>query len=138
MVEPHCLLFRHTYRRYLSTVITANNRVHDSQSVKIPDNRFYSLLVDVVGEQDTGILHKGGNVGRFTSWRCTHVEDPLVLLGLQRHHRQETRGTLDDVMTRQILWRRAHRNLGRINNQSDLRPFTDRVEIYASVYQCLE
>ena len=60
-------------------------------------------LAEIVGEDETGVLHEGGNVGGLATRSGSHVEDTLVGLRGEGHNGQERRCRLDHVLTRKVL-----------------------------------
>lgn len=84
----------------LPSVDGSDDRIHDAHAVKIADDGFNAIFVDVVGEQDAGVFHDGGDVRGFAARRGGHVQDALVFLRGEGHHREQTGRALDYVVAR--------------------------------------
>ncbi|KAH3659545.1 hypothetical protein OGATHE_005590 [Ogataea polymorpha] len=123
--------------RKLARIIVADHSVGAPQTMNIGDQRLGSCFVGVVREHTPGVLHESRNVGRFSARSSCHVQNPLVFLRIQGHHRQERRGGLKDVMSSQILRGGSDRNLRVKHLESDFSPWPYWLQINSLVDQGL-
>ena len=66
--------------------------------MQISDNGLGSVFVGVVCVEESGVLHELCHVSCLATGGAGHVQDPLVLLGRQRHHGKQGRRTLENVV----------------------------------------
>lgn len=78
-----------------------NDRVVDSESVQIADDRRAALQVRVVCEQHSRILHQRRDVTRLASWGSAHVQH--MKLYFQKVHHLHTKTRFQNVIYRNIL-----------------------------------
>lgn len=74
------LIIQVAYLGDLSRVQIANDRVGDSHTMEITNDRVESLSIDVVGDQTAGVAHQRRNVRGLAAWRRAHIHDLFVLL----------------------------------------------------------
>lgn len=73
------------------------------------------------------------NVGGFPARGTRHVEDALALCRGEGHDRQEAASTLENVVAREVLWGGADRD-GRVkDDEADLGPLAEGLEVHAAV-----
>ena len=57
----------------LPSILADHDCVGDAQTVTVGVERLESLLLDVVGDKDSRVLHQLGDVRSLTAWGCRHV-----------------------------------------------------------------
>ena len=78
------------------------------------------------------------NMWWFSSRCCTHIQNPLILLWSKSHDRKQAWCTLYYIMPSKIFWCGSNRNRWRINDQTNLSPLANWVQIHTPVYKGLE
>lgn len=78
------------------------------------------------------------NMWRFSARCCTHIQNPLILLWSKSHDRKQAWCTLYYIMPSKVFWCGSNRDRWRINNQTNLSPLANWVQIHTPVYKSLE
>lgn len=87
----------------LATVVIADDDVLAPEAVDVGGERLGAGLVGVVGEDETGVLEEGGDVGRLAAGGGGHVEHALVGLRGEGDDGEEGGGGLEHVVTSKVL-----------------------------------
>ena len=120
-----------------TAIVVGDDDVGDAETLDVELEGTQTLLLDVVGEDDAGVLHELGDVSGFASRGGGQVEDLLVGLGVQGQHWQERRGALQHVVPGEVLRGGSDWHPGLIDLQPDLAPFRQLIQIHTSLQQCL-
>mmetsp|Transcript_15759 Transcript_15759/g.59978 ORF Transcript_15759/g.59978 Transcript_15759/m.59978 type:complete len:499 (+) Transcript_15759:1777-3273(+) len=122
-------------RGHLPAIIHSHDRVPHPKPLQVRRRRFLSRSAQVIGEDDTVILHQLCAVRRLSPRGATHVHDPLPRLRSQRHDRAHGRGRLQHVVPSQVLGRGANRYARLRDLQPHFRPAGQRFQHDASLDQ---
>eukprot|EP00760_Papus_ankaliazontas_P034653 PhM_4_TR7342/c0_g1_i1/m.46990 len=87
---------------------------------------------DIVGEDDTGVLHQGADVRRLATGGGGEVQHLLPGLWVQRDHREERHGGLDHVVPRKVLKRGTNGNLGVEDLHANVAPLLQCLNVHTA------
>lgn len=69
----------------LPSVVVGDDDVGGTEAVNVTNETLGTSLVGIVGNDDSSILHHCGHVGCFTTGSGGHIQNPLILLGVESH-----------------------------------------------------
>lgn len=131
-IEQHPVKPTHNLGEHPSIIMT-NNDILASQSMNIRRQTLHPRLITIIRKHRSGILHQRTEVRALPTGRTSHIEHALARLRRKCDARQEGRSGLQHVMSCEVLGRRADWHAGLEDLQADFGPWSDGLEVYASI-----
>ncbi len=103
-------------------VAARDDRVVHAHAVQVARQRLEARGVDVVGDEQTLVLHQRREVRGLAARAGGHVQHALARLRGQSHHGKEGGGGLQNVVPGQVLGRGAYGYLTVVHLQTHLGP----------------
>lgn len=135
-IQEHSVEVLHQARK-LSAVVVAHDAVLHSHSLKVELQGSQTLFLQVIGQEDSLVLHHLGDVSGLASGGSGHIHDFFSRLGIEGHDRHEGGRTLEHVVAGQILRSGSQGHLALIDLETNLGPVGERVKVDSSLDESL-